>query len=327
MKSKLSGVIVAILLAFAAKSLSGFTPWLGSASLAIILGILLASITRFRSFLSIGSKWTEKNVLQWAVALLGLQISFASISEVGGLFLGLVAITIIILVSAFWLLPILKIKGTTDLFWLLGSGEAVCGSAAIASVSGSINSKSESIAASVLVINIFSTIGLIIIPIILTALKVDGLQSAWWTGGYLQSAGHAIAAGFTMGDESGTMATTLKMSRVALLLPLIFVSQMIFKKKDEANPNRKTKANLPGFLWAFVAFVIVSNSIDFPAEILSFTTKATHYLLLTALAAIGLNIRLNTLRQSGKSALLAGSVLTGIHLLTMFILWILWKSF
>ncbi len=322
MKNVLAGLLAAIGIAFTARWLAHFTPWMGSASWAIITGLLLGNVQVLRPYLESGSKWTEKNVLQWAVALLGLQVSFASIGQVGQLFIGLLLITALLLASARWLLPALGLQGEQRLFWLMGSGEAVCGSAAIASVSGSIGCKAESTGAAVLVINLFSTLGLIGIPLLLAPFEPDAQTAAWWTGGYLQSAGHAIAAGFALGEESGTLATTLKLSRVALLLPLVLLSRWLFTNRLDSSVERKKLGSvLPYFLWVFVALVLLSNLIELPKDVQLPLEKLNGYMLTTALAAIGMNIRLGSLRKSGGPALKAGLVLTFIHLLGMVILW------
>lgn len=326
MKKLSAGVLAAIVIAFIAYRLAEYTPWIGKASWAIIIGLLLSNWPSLRPFLEKGSKWTEKNVLQWAVALLGLQVSFASIAQVGNLFIGLVVMAALLLASARWLLPALGLQGQQRLFWLMGSGEAVCGSAAIASVSGSIGCKSESTGAAVLVINLLSTLGLIGLPLLLAPLQLEPEAAAWWTGGYLQSAGHAIAAGFALGEESGTLATTLKLSRVALLLPLVLVSRWLYTSQLEAGVERKKLgAVLPHFLWVFVALVLLSNFVELPLVVLSPIEKVNGFMLTIALAAIGMNIRLISLRESGGPALKAGLLLTFIHLLGMAILWHLLK--
>lgn len=320
MKERIAGIAVSVLLAYLASVISSATGLLGTASWAILLGLFAGIIGPIRPIIESGSKWTEKHVLKWAVALLGTQISLNGVPDLGVAFLAIVIITSLIMLIGRWLLPFMG--SSLKQAWLIAAGEAVCGSAAIASVSASVKARSEDSGAAILAVNAFSTIGLFFIPAILQLITFEPLGEAWWTGGYLQSAGHAIAAGFALGENSGELATTLKMARVLLLLPIMIMSSIVFgESKKTGKTSVEAKPGLfkvlPPFLWVFAFLLTLVQFYPIPQQILGHLKAGNSFLLYTALASIGLNIRISSLGKSAKTIFIPALLLTFIHLLLL----------
>lgn len=319
----LPGLVVVAALALAAEWLNRWTGVLGTASWCILLGAAFSIWPKPLNTLRIGSKWAEKYLLQVAIALMGLQVSLGDINEMR-LQLGiLLAITLGLMLVAFipWPKAFRQVDRNTR--WLLAAGESVCGSAAIAALSGPSRVRSENTAASILVVNLLSTAGLIFIPLILSAVRASPMDSAWWTGGYLQSAGHALAAGFSMGEESGLWATTLKMGRILLLLPLVLLSRILFSGRSEQSERSSA---LPAFLWFFLAVMLMNHFAPLPepwkVQVLAADKKLIHM----ALCAIGLNIDLRSLFSSMPTLLGLGLLLTLLHLILLLAGWLIWTA-
>ena len=317
----LPGLVVVALLALAAEWLDRWTGILGTASWCIILGASLSIWPRPMHVFRIGSKWAEKYFLQAAIALMGLQISLGHIREMWlpALLFSAVALCLMLLASV----PFPKVFDGVDrkTRWLLAAGESVCGSAAIAALSGPTRATSKDAAASILVVNLLSTLGLILIPLLLSSVDSSSMDSAWWTGGYLQSAGHALAAGFSMGEESGLWATAFKMERILLLVPLLWMSRMVFsnEKVQSQGPNA-----LPAFIWIFLAVLILNHFWPMPRPWKANFHFADQKLIHIALCAIGLNIDLRSLFRSMPPLLGFGLLLTAVHLILLFFGRLIW---
>ena len=317
----LPGLVVVALLALAAEWLDRWTGILGTASWCIILGASLSIWPRPMHVFRIGSKWAEKYFLQAAIALMGLQISLGQIREMWlpALLFSAVALCLMLLASV----PFPKVFDGVDrkTRWLLAAGESVCGSAAIAALSGPTRAASKDTAASILVVNLLSTLGLILIPLLLSSVDSSSIDSAWWTGGYLQSAGHALAAGFSMGEESGLWATAFKMERILLLVPLLWMSRMVFsnEKVQSQGPNA-----LPAFIWIFLAVLILNHFWPMPRPWKANFHFADQKLIHIALCAIGLNIDLRSLFRSMPPLLGFGLLLTAVHLILLFFGRLIW---
>ena len=317
----LPGLVVVALLALAAEWLDRWTGILGTASWCIILGASMSIWPGPMNVFRIGSKWAEKYFLQAAIALMGLQISLGQIREIWLPALLFLAVAMGLMLLAY--VPFPKVFNGVDrkTKWLLAAGESVCGSAAIAALSGPTRAASKDAAASILVVNLLSTLGLILIPLLLASVDSSSMDSAWWTGGYLQSAGHALAAGFSMGEESGLWATAFKMERILLLVPLLWMSRMVFsnEKVQSQGPNV-----LPAFIWIFLAVLILNHFWPMPE-----TWKANFHfvdqkLIHMALCAIGLNIDLRSLFRSMPPLLGFGLLLTAVHMILLFFGRLIW---
>jgi uncharacterized integral membrane protein (TIGR00698 family) len=269
----------------------------------------------------IGSKWAEKYFLQAAIALMGLQISLGQIREMWlpALLFSAVALCLMLLASV----PFPKVFDGVDrkTRWLLAAGESVCGSAAIAALSGPTRAASKDAAASILVVNLLSTLGLVLIPLLLSSVDSSSMDSAWWTGGYLQSAGHALAAGFSMGEESGLWATAFKMERILLLIPLLWMSRMVFSNESVQSQGPNV---LPAFIWIFLAVLILNHFWPMPKPWKANFHFADQKLIHMALCAIGLNIDLRSLFRSMPSLLGFGLLLTAVHLILLFLGRLIW---
>ena len=317
----LPGLVVVALLALAAEWLDRWTGILGTASWCILLGASLSLWPKSMNVFRPGSKWAEKYFLQAAIALMGLQISLGQIREMWlpALLFFAVALCLMLLTSV----PLPKAFDSLDrkTRWLLAAGESVCGSAAIAALSGPTRAASKDAAASILVVNLLSTLGLILIPVLLSSLDSSSMDSAWWTGGYLQSAGHALAAGFSMGEESGLWATAFKMERILLLVPLLWMSRMAFSNEriQDKRPNV-----LPAFIWIFLAVLFLNHFWPVPETWKASFHFADQKLIHMALCAIGLNIDLRSLFRSMPPLLGFGLLLTAVHLILLFFGRLIW---
>ena len=100
---------------------------------------------------------------------------------------------------------------------LLGVGNAVCGSSAIAAVSPVIKAEESDTGISIGVVNFLGTIGIFILPALaIKVLHFADLQASTLIGGSLQAVGQVVAAGFSVSDNVGEIATIIKMARIAM---------------------------------------------------------------------------------------------------------------
>lgn len=317
----LPGLVIVALLALTAEWLGRWTNILGVASWCIFLGAGLRFWPQPVPFILKGGRWAEKYFLQAAIVLMGLQISLDQIKQMWLPMLLFLAVSLCLM--AFSALPLPKLFDGVDrkTRWLLAAGESVCGSAAIAALSGPTRARSEDAVASILIVNLFSTLGLILLPVLLSSAHSSSMDSAWWTGGYLQSAGHALAAGFSMGEESGLWATAFKMERILLLVPLLWISRMVFSTDRKHNKEPRV---LPAFIWIFLAVLLLNHFWPMSEQWKARLHFADQKLIHMALCAIGLNIDVRSLFRSIPPVLGFGLMLTLLHLLLLFFGRIIW---
>ncbi len=124
------GILLSIGIALVAIIIAPYLP-IGAVVVAIILGIIIGNVFELGEFFSKGIKFCESQILAWAIALMGVNLDFLVLKEIGtkSIMLVIVAMFITIL-SGIIIGKVLKLNSKFSL--LLGIGNAVCGSSAIA---------------------------------------------------------------------------------------------------------------------------------------------------------------------------------------------------
>jgi len=303
----IKGVILTIIIAIVAYLLSAFIP-IGSVAISIILGIILANSFKISSSFNSGITYSEKSILAFAIALMGIKLDFTVLEQLGYQTIILIIVGVVVtILSAMIFAKLLKFD--TKFALILGIGNAVCGSSAIAATKGVIKAKGDEVGISVAVVNLLGTIGIFLVPFIATyILKLQDTNSGILIGNTLQAVGQVVAGGFSISDTAGQSATIVKMGRVLMLTPLIVVLLLIFH--DSNNMEKRTVGsilkNVPLFIVGFVGFSIIATLKILPSNIIDMMGNISEYALIVAMAGVGLKITFSSIKESGQKALFLG---------------------
>lgn len=284
-------------------------PWLGSILLALILGVVVGNTILKSGVLDTGLKFAEKRVLEFAIVLIGFGFDNQSLS---GLTPQLV-LCIVGSVSAVLLISVLLGKVfniSSDLALLLGVGNAICGSAAIAATAPIVKANEREIGLSLGVINLLGLIGLAALPILSYALELSDFDAGVLIGGTLQSVGHVAASSFAMNEAVGEWAMVVKMGRVFLLVPLLLIMFFFGQKRETDNIGK-----FPLFILFFIAAVSISNTELLSSTALGFLDSVGDFSLAVAMAAIGVGIKIQPLLKVSLNGIWFGATLFGIQIL------------
>lgn len=294
------GIVLAIVVMIAAKALAVLLPTLGVALLALVLGVLIRQLLgRLRIFES-GVTWTEKYVLEAAIVFIGFGFQLTQLARVGLGTIGFVCASVpLVMGIALVLQRVFKDKG--NLFLLLGAGSAICGSAAIGATAPLLGAKEEETGISLTVINLLGLIGMLLLPFIASVLQMSASDTAIFLGGILQSMGQVVGSSYSVNSEIGQIATIVKMSRIVVLVPFLFIVFFMYGKKSE---NKKVA--FPMFILLFAATATVSQTSLLTSDVLKVLAQLGEYLLNIGMAAIGLKINIRSLLGVSRRALYAG---------------------
>jgi len=303
-KSFLPGILLCVLVGIAGRYLGHLLPVLGSATSAILIGLVVGNLFKLSERFNPGIRFCEKKVLELAVACMGFSLSLQLLSQLGWTAAAVILAAVVTGLSvAVILARFVKVPSST--IWLVGVGTAICGSSAIAAAAPLLAKDRRDIGISVGVVSLLGIVGIFAIPMWSQLLGFDVEGSGLMIGGTLQAVGHVVAAGFTMGDDVGNLAVTIKMGRVAMLIPLVLYLTM--NQKQESSSGKSV--NIPWYLVAFlVAATIVSMGL-LPGDVVSQIKTADKLILTIAMAAIGLSINFKSMRKQASKALLYGGVI------------------
>ncbi|MDA7951272.1 MAG: putative sulfate exporter family transporter, partial [Pirellulaceae bacterium] len=158
------GIIFCILVGMVAVLLSQNIS-IGAVTLAIVLGIFIKAPAKYFQWFDKGVQFCERQLLAIAVTLMGVNLDYRLLSELG------VKSVLIIFVSIVWTIltaigigKLLGLKRNTAI--LLGIGNGICGSAAIAATKDITGANEEEVGISIAVVNFLGTMGIFIMPIV-----------------------------------------------------------------------------------------------------------------------------------------------------------------
>lgn len=282
----------------------------------LLVGVLVGQIPfvvrKYASYF----KLLEKHGLALTIALLGLrvgpdQLLHPYLAVVVGVFI------------TFWLMsrrlaPRFGLKSEAGC--LVSFGTTICGATAVATAAPLLQKKSSlsggEVGAAVAAVNFLGALGIALVPLLANLLHFSPAQGGILAGGTLHAVGQALAAGFALGDEAGEWATLVKMSRVALLIPLLLYLNVLVQKKslnESAAPVRGAAKNM-WFIGAFVVLSVAQLWISWPDSLVTLGGKLEKWAFWVALFGMGTSIRLSDLWKNGLSIVAFGAVLFAVNL-------------
>lgn len=279
---------------------------LNSLTLAIIIGIIIGNI--FNKFIPEsfrdGITFSSKRILRFAIILYGFRITFQQIFAVGldGLFADIVMLTTTYLFGYYLGTRVFKLD--KDLCMLTAIGSSICGAAAVLGTDAVLKAKSHKVSLAVATVVLFGTISMFLYPFLFKL----GLLSPEYFGIYIGSTIHevaqVVAAGSAVSPVAMDTAVIVKLTRVMMLVPYLFLLGMYLAKKSG---TKREKIPMPWFAILFVA-VCGLNSLNIVPEVIrSFLIEFDVFLLTMAMFALGVETNFEKIKGLGlKPILLAG---------------------
>lgn len=286
-------------------------PQLGGVVIAIVLGIIIGNIVKIPSAFNSGIVFGEKKLLSLALILLGAELELGVLTSLGLPALMLIMSMVLVTMGLAIFLG-KKFNFARDEYLLIGIGNSICGSSAIAAVRPIIKPRQENVGLSVGVINLLGVVGMFLVPVITSFIGFSDFQKGAAIGGSLQAVGQVAAAGYGLNDQVGSMALLVKMGRVLLLGPIILIISLYQKKHNSATD--KSGYIFPWFILGFFAFSLLTSFHVFPDVAVKYIKLSGKLVLMTAMVAIGLKIQIRDLINQGPRLLKLGIVLGVIQL-------------
>ena len=127
---------------------------------------------------------------------------------------------------------------------------------------------------------------MIIYPILFKSLGMNEVESGYLIGATIHDIAQVVGAGYSISEESGIIATLIKMIRVALL-PLVMILVM-YKVPGSQN----SKITLPWFILLFIFFAIVRNIFNLPEFFIGYINEISIWFIIIAISALGIKTNL-----------------------------------
>jgi len=270
---------------------------------ALLLGMAFNFSTQTQGPTVPGIEFASKKVLRFGIALLGLRISFAEIGNLGVATVALVIVTVLSTIAVGMLLA--RVLGFKDNFGVLtGSAVAICGASAAMAVSAVLrkgeNHERDTLF-TVVGVTALSTVAMILYPLIVGYFELDHTAAGIFIGASIHDVAQVVGAGYTISEQTGDVATLVKLMRVAMLAPLVFVFALTLGEKEAGASGPPA---LPMFLLAFILLMLANNLLPVPQFIVEQLIHLSRWCLVTAIVAIGMKTSLGQLTEVGGRAIL-----------------------
>ncbi len=296
---------------------------IGSAVIAMFIGMVLNHFLRNTKIFASGLKFTSKKVLKLAIILLGLSLNITTVLNVGKMSLTVMIFTLLTCFGGGYFIG--KALGLNwKLSNLISAGTGICGGSAIAAIAPTIEADDNDVAYAMSATFLFDMAMIVLFPIMGRALGMSDQAFGIWAGTAVNDTSSVVATGYAFSEGAGDFATMVKLTRTLSIIPTVitfaFIQLRLKRKEALANSlngsEMKAKFNIlkifPWFILGFLAMSIVASILSIPADIVSGTKSVSKFLMVCALAAIGLNTSFSNMKKSGIRPMIHGFIISAL---------------
>jgi uncharacterized integral membrane protein (TIGR00698 family) len=260
------------------------------------MGLIIAQFIG-HPYLNLNHKATHI-LLQVSVVGLGFGMNVNSALEAGkeGFIFTIVSIVGTIIIGVL-LGKLLKIDDKIS--YLIATGTAICGGSAIAAISPVIKANEKQISVALGTIFIFNSVALVLFPIVGHYLNLSESQFGLWCAIAIHDTSSVVGAAEKYGPHALEVATTIKLARALWIIPIAFLSTLIFKSKE-------TKIKIPYFIGLFVLAMIANTYIPLVQNYSHYITSFAKATLTLTLFLIGCGLSKKVLVSVGFKPLVQG---------------------
>lgn len=179
----LPGIVLPIIVALLACWLESLLPThlIGSAVIAMFIGMFLNQFVRKTDVFATGLKFTSKKILKFAIILLGLSLNITTILHVGQMSLTVMVFTLLTCFGGGYF-----ISKALGLNWklsnLISAGTDICGGSAIAAIAPTIDADDNDVAYAMSATFLFDMAMIVLFPIMGRALGMTDQAFGIWAG-------------------------------------------------------------------------------------------------------------------------------------------------
>ncbi|MGG2076048.1 YeiH family protein [Lysinibacillus irui] len=306
----LKGILLTLLIALVAKYIATFPFFsiLGQLVIAIIVGMAWRAAFKVQDTWQVGIAFSSKKLLRLGIILLGMRLNLADIYHAGAsVFLIAVINLLFALIVVYGLTKMLKVDQKLGI--LTACGTAICGAAAVVAIAPQIKANQKETAVGAAIVALLGTVFTLIYTVLYSILDLTPTEYGIFAGGTLHEIAHVIAAASAGGNEAIDIAVIVKLTRVALLVPVAIIIGIFYRRMDKSEEKKGfTLSIIPWFILGFLAMSAINSLGIIPANVAQAFVNIAYILIAMAMAGLGLNVEIKTFKELGVKAFIAGLV-------------------
>ena len=300
---------------------------LGASIIALFMGTIINSFFH-PDWLKPALKFTSKKILKAAIVLLGASLSVSTIMSVGKMTFFVMLFTFAMCFGGGYFIR--KLFGLNwKLSNLISAGTGICGGSAVAAIAPVIDADDKDIAFAMSSTFLFDMVMIALYPLMGKALGMSDIAYGIWAGTSVNDTASVVASGYAFSEAAGDFATMVKLTRTIAIIPTVLVFAYIgtrVKQKELKAAGQGKKVNLmkiiPWFIGGFLLLAVLNSVGCIPVAVSGVMKSASKFLMVTALAAIGLSTSITDFKKAGLKPMFYGITIdTLVTLTALAVIW------
>ncbi|HET9004198.1 MAG TPA: putative sulfate exporter family transporter [Gemmatimonadaceae bacterium] len=269
---------------------------------AILLGMVVRTIRAPDPRYDPGITFSAKQVLEFAVFLLGASVNLPALLRAGPALLGGIILIVALALAfgytmgrAFGLAPKLAV--------LVACGNAICGNSAIAAVAPVIGANPDDVASSIAFTAVLGVVMVLGLPLLITPLTLSHYQYGVVAGMSVYAVPQVLAATFPVSALSGEVGTLVKLVRVLMLGPVVLFFSVVSRRRARARGDAQRLAIgklVPWFIVGFIVLAVLRSTGIIPVAVAAPVRELSRLLTIVAMAALGLGVDVRAVARAGS---------------------------
>ena len=270
-----------------------------SSPLALVIGFTLSLLGLIPKRINVNL--LTKKLLAVSIVGLGFGINLDHAIAASSDAFGLIIMSLIsTLIIGYFLTKRLGIDPKTG--HLIASGTAICGGSAIAAVAPAINAQEEQTSIALATIFILNSVALFLFPFVGHLLNMSQHAFGVWCAIAIHDTSSVVGAASAYGNEALLIATTLKLARALWIIPVAFISALLFKGDNK-------KISVPLFIIFYCLAMLSAYYLPQFSAFYEGIFAVSKRTLILSLFLIGSAISFEKIKGAGASPMLLGILL------------------
>jgi len=283
--------------------------WIEALVLAILIGALCRLFLRRPEAFEPGVAFSAKYFLEVAIVLLGASVSAAAVMEIGLPLIGAIALVVgVALVASYAIGRGLGLSRSVAL--LVACGNSICGNSAIAATAPVIRADAEDVASSIAFTAVLGMLTVLLLPVLVPLLGLSATGYGVMAGMTVYAVPQVLAATAPVSALSIQIGTFVKLVRVLMLGPVIFLLSLVSGKARGERPALHRL--VPWFILGFLALLVARSLGLIDAALAARMNGVATGLTILAMAALGLGIDLRRVMRAGPRVTVAVVLSLGV---------------
>ena len=323
------GIAICFAVAFFSVLIEHLVPGelLGASIIALFMGTIINSFFHPK-WIKPALKFTSKKILKLAIILLGASLSVNVIMSVGKMTFFVMIFTFAMCFGGGYFIR--KLFGLNwKLSNLISAGTGICGGSAVAAIAPVIDADDKDIAFAMSSTFLFDMVMIALYPIMGRLLGMSDIAYGIWAGTSVNDTASVVASGYAFSEAAGDFATMVKLTRTIAIIPTVLVFAYIGtreKRKALQRAGGNQTVNMlkiiPWFICGFLALAVLNSIGWIPTAVSGVMKTASKFLMVTALAAIGLGTSITDFKKAGFAPMFYGITIdTLVTLTALAVIW------